>query len=135
MLFSTRFPLLTLLLIVYNVMLAMFGSDLDLYLNQELIGALLFSGAYFSLIAEDLLVMVGILLLFFEVIKSTRSGKEPAVEHIFSMFVFLVFLLEFITVPSLGTPTFLIITLFSLFDVMAGFTISIVTARRDISVN
>ena len=134
MLRFAKIPLLTLLLITYNIMLFIYGIDFDLYLNSEIFAVTLFSGAYFGLILEDALVIVGIFLLFLEVIKSTRTGTVTAVEHIFSMFVFLIFMVQFITVSRLGIPSFLIITLFAMFDVLAGFTISIVTARRDISI-
>ena len=48
------------------------------------------------------------------------------------MLVFVVALIEFIVLPGFATSAFFLITMMALVDVMAGFTVSIVTARRDI---
>jgi hypothetical protein len=50
------------------------------------------------------------------------------------MLVFVIFLIEYITVKPLGTASFLILTIMSMTDVIAGFTVSISAARRDITV-
>ena len=131
----SRFPLLTLILIFFNALNLMFRGDLPLVLNREIIGFYLYSGVYFGLVLEDLLVIFGIFLLFFEIVKSTHTSRTAPFEHIFSMFVFIAFLLEFILVPNFGTPAFLMITSMSLVDVLAGFTISIATARKDVNFN
>jgi hypothetical protein len=49
------------------------------------------------------------------------------------MVVFVLFLIEFLVVKDCGTSTFFILGLMSLLDVIAGFTVSIVAARRDFS--
>lgn len=134
MLRFVKLPLLSMILVLYNMMYFSFGGDMSLMMSNELVGGFLFSGMYFSLVLEDGLVMFGIVLLFFEIAKSTSTSRSTTVEHIFSMFIFIIFLLEFILVPSFGTPAFLIITLLALVDVLAGFTISISTARKDINV-
>ena len=41
---------------------------------------------------------------------------------------------EFAVLKGFGTSTFFLITLMCLFDVVAGYTVSIVTARRDLAV-
>ena len=56
------------------------------------------------------------------------------VNHGLSLVVFIVALIEFIVLPEFGTSTFFMITLFTLLDVVAGFTVTIATARRDFSV-
>jgi hypothetical protein len=50
------------------------------------------------------------------------------------MVLFVVALLEFLLVPACGTSVFLIITALTLIDVIAGFTVSLSTARRDIAI-
>ena len=49
------------------------------------------------------------------------------------MLVFIAFLIEFLMVPAAGT-TFLVLALMSLLDVIAGFSISIFAARRDMAI-
>ena len=44
---------------------------------------------------------------------------------------FVVALVELITVPRLGNGVFLVIVLTTLIDVIAGFTVTISSARRD----
>jgi hypothetical protein len=55
------------------------------------------------------------------------------VNHGLSLLVFLVCVIEFLLVRGCGTPEFLFITLMTLIDVVAGYTISIGTARRDLA--
>ena len=61
--------------------------------------------------------------------------------HIFKISVvqrlslFIIFLLEFVLVKWAQTSSFFNLTLMSLFDVIAGFTISIRTAKRDITLD
>ena len=50
-----------------------------------------------------------------------------------SMLTFIGALVEFITLKGFGTSTFFFITAMCLFDVVAGYTISIIAARRDLS--
>jgi hypothetical protein len=67
-------------------------------------------------------------------VKASRS-RRAGVDHALSMVLFVVALLEFLLVPACGTSVFLIITALALIDVIAGFTVSLSTARRDIAIN
>ena len=49
-----------------------------------------------------------------------------------SMLVFVVALIEFITLKGFATSTFFFLMLYTLFDVVAGYTISIVAAEHDL---
>ncbi|MEO0446632.1 MAG: hypothetical protein AAF191_11220 [Verrucomicrobiota bacterium] len=80
---------------------------------------------------SDFFIMASVFILLIELAKSTKTGNATTIEHAFSLIVFIVFLLTFLMLPVAGTSTFLILTLFSLLDVVAGFTITISTARRD----
>jgi len=80
-------------------------------------------------------VLVGLVFLFVEVLKSTRTSQAAIFDHILSTLVLIVFLIEFIAVKGAGTSTFFILALMSLFDVIAGFTVTITTARRDVTMD
>ncbi|MFT5465265.1 MAG: hypothetical protein ACI8UO_000353 [Verrucomicrobiales bacterium] len=82
---------------------------------------------------NDLILIFSVVILYIELFKSTRTHVGSVIEHVFSLFVFLVFLLEFILVEQCGTATFFILMLLSLVDIIAGFTITISTARRDLA--
>ena len=77
------------------------------------------------------MLLLGVLTLYIELVKSTKTGSITLIEHALSMVVFIACLMEFILVEQAGTSTFLILTLMSLLDVVAGFTITVASARRD----
>jgi hypothetical protein len=80
---------------------------------------------------SGIFIMFGVVILYFEVIKSTKTNTLASIEHVFSIGVFILALMLFILYKPTGTSTFLIITLMSLLDVVAGLSISIAAARRD----
>ena len=55
-------------------------------------------------------------------------------DHILSMVLFIVMLVEFLLVARAGTSTFFILMVISLVDVLAGFIITARTAQRDIQI-
>ena len=55
-------------------------------------------------------------------------------DHILSIATFVVALVCFLLVDYAGTATFFILTLMTLVDVIAGFTISLFAARRDLAI-
>ena len=67
-----------------------------------------------------------------EIVKATRTTSKEIINHGLSMLVFVVALIEFITLKGFATSTFFFLTLFTLFDVVAGYTISIVAAEHDL---
>jgi len=125
-------PLFAVLLVVYNINM-LFG-DIGSTLSSNLYSVGLVSGATWSFSVSDLYVILGVFALYIEVFKSTRTGVSSIIDHSLSMVVFIIFLIEFLAVQSCGTSTFFILTLMALLDVVAGFTVSIVAARRDLSV-
>ena len=61
--------------------------------------------------------------------------RAGAGDHALSMTLFVIALLEFLLVPACGTSVFLIVTALTLIDVIAGFAVSLSTARRDIAIS
>lgn len=122
-------PLLAIPLIVYNLFL--FGGDVAALLATELFRFHLISGANWTVSGHDALIAASLLVLYIEIFKSTRTGMASVLDHSLSTLVFIVFVVEFLTVAGAGTSTFFIIGLMSLIDVVSGFTVSIVAARRD----
>lgn len=125
-------PFFGIMLVIYNVMMFggfNFGVDATPVFNVHLM-----STATWSPTGGDILLMLGVIFLYIEVLKATRSSVASVVDHAISVFVFIIFLIEFIVIEGAGTSTFIILTLMSLLDVIAGFTISISSARRDFSI-
>ncbi len=81
-----------------------------------------------------MLLTVALIVLFFEVVKSTRTGGNSVVDHALSMIVFVACLILFLVWQPAATSLFFLITVISLIDVIAGFSVTIRSARRDYSV-
>ena len=122
-------PLFILPLIIYNLLL--FTGDINVTLAAELIAFDLMSGAHWVFTAQDAFIVGGVLVLYFEIIKATGTGMSSILDHTFSMLIFVVYLIEFLLVKGAGTTAFFVLTLMALLDVISGFTVSIVSARRD----
>ena len=124
-------PLLILVIAAYNLMVFVTGTALD----GPVLGYPLPSGQPILLTVGDLLVAAGLVLLYLEISKATRTGVTSIIDHVLSIGLFVVCLLELLLLPEMATATFLVLTLMTLIDVIAGFTVTISTARRDIGVD
>jgi len=122
-------PLFIVPLAVYNLM--MLSGEINASLAAELFSVDLMSGAHWSFSTHDAFIVGGVLVLYFEIFKSTGTGMSSVLDHSMSMLVFVGFLIEFLVVAACGTSTFFALSLMALLDVVAGFTVSIVAARRD----
>lgn len=91
------------------------------------------SGARTVLTVSDLLILVGVIFLYIETFKATRTSILSIVDHALSLLVFVAFLIEYMVVEAVGNSTFLILAIASLMDVVMGFTVTISTAKRDLT--
>jgi len=121
-------PMFLFVLVLYNI-LAMFG----VVMGAPLFEIQLFSGDIWGPTTGDLLMVVGIITLYIELVKSTSSDATAIIDHTLSVFVFIGFLVEFLVMKGTATSTFVMLMLMSLLDVVAGFTITVSSARRDMS--
>jgi hypothetical protein len=123
-------PLVAVILIIFAV-LAM-GSGFSP--GAALLELALPSGGDLFLTVGDVFVLAGLVALFLEVIKAARLGAASVVDHMLSTAAFIAALIGLLLVPALATPSFFLLTIMALIDMVAGFTISIFTARRDLNV-
>lgn len=130
--FLVGFPLLIVPFAIYNMIVFLLPG---LSLTDPLFSVQMLSGADMNFSISDLLLVFAILLLFVEVMKSTRVGTRSIVDHMLSLLLFIVMMGEFIITPRAATSTFLILTVLCLVDVIAGFSITIRAAQRDVSVD
>ena len=77
--------------------------------------------------------LIGLVLLFVEVMKSTRTSNVSVIDHLLSTFVFVAFLVEFLLVRGAGHSVFFTLMVISLVDVLAGFSVSLRAAGRDVN--
>jgi hypothetical protein len=129
------FPLLLIAVVLYNVLAFtapwLTGTTMDAVLSRSL-DMRMFSGDVWHFTTGDLIVLLTLILLFVEVLKSTGTGSVSVLNHGLSMATFAVALIEFMVVRGFSTSTFFLIVAMTLFDVVAGFTVSIVAAKRDL---
>jgi hypothetical protein len=122
-------PLFGPVLLVYALITTVGGLDLGTFTKFPIH---LLSGATLEIGGNDLFLIGVVLLLFFELIKASNATQGVVfVEHILSTLVFVAFVVMLITVKACGNSTFLILTLISAVDVLAGWTITYRTALRD----
>jgi len=125
-----NFPLLVLVLAAYNSIVFFTKSSFE----TVIFSLKMISGAQWDFTLGDLLVTVALLMLFIELLKATRSGTISIIDHMLSTFVFIGFLVEFIVVKQAATSIFFFLTIISLIDVIAGYSVTIQSARRDFGV-
>ncbi len=127
------FPLLAISLIVYAI-LALTGAAGQLWYETVILELQMVSGEIWVVSAGDIFLLVSMGLLFVELLRSTKTGSESIMNHALSVVVFVVALLLFIIVKGFGNSVFFLFMSMTFLDFMAGFIVTTVTARRDLSV-
>ncbi len=122
-------PLFALIWVLYHLVMFWGSSAI---LSNELWQIDLVSGAVWKVTGSDLLLIAGLIALYLEILTSTLTGILSVLNHTLSTLVFIVFVVEFMTISNSSNSTFFLLGLMSLIDVLAGFTITINAARRDI---
>lgn len=125
-------PLMIVPFILYNMALAGFAGSNPF--PAELLSIAMLSGAVWAMDIGEALIGLGLVFMFFEILKSTRTSSASVVDHVLSTFVFVAFLVEFLVVPGAATSVFFLLMLMALIDLMAGFSVSIRSAGRDVSI-
>lgn len=145
------FPLLVIPVVLYNLMAMAFGGpvqDIDAsgqliqsqaapmanLLNERFLGLPMISGVEWVLTKGDAIVLLAVIFLFLEILKSTSTGTATIVNHGISLLIFILCLVQFLLMPNFATSTFFILTAMTLLDVLAGVIVTIVSARRDFGV-
>lgn len=135
----TVIPLLAVPVAIYNV-IAFSGSTFATAdavrerLDTDFQTVEMASGALWHITPGHALIALSLLMLFFELLKSTGFGRAAVMNHAFSMVLFIICLVEFLMFPAFATSVFFLVMLMTLLDVMAGFMVTIASARRDFSV-
>lgn len=143
------FPLLVIPVILYNLMALVFGggapaidasgqmaaaSPMASLLNERFVGLPMISGVEWELTKGDAIILLAVVFLFLEILKSTSTGTASIVNHGISLLLFILCLVQFLLMPNFATSTFFILMSMTLLDVLAGVIVTIVSARRDFGV-
>jgi hypothetical protein len=82
----------------------------------------------------DLLVAIGMLLLYIEVLKAARFGGKGVTDHILSFILLVAMVSELALVPQASTPTLLLLAVLGFVDFITGISLSIRRKQRAIVV-
>jgi len=121
-------PLLVFPLILYNLIRFTSGAPLDTW---ELFEVGMFSGDIWRVSFGDVFLGLSLLLLFVEIVKATRTDAMSIINHGLSMLLSLTCIIQFIAVSGFSNSVFFFLTLMTVIDVIAGFTVTIIAAKRD----
>lgn len=127
-------PLLMIPVVLYNIVV-LTGADVvaaDGGLRDVLFTIPMASGAAWNVGVGDMILFLSLILLFFELLKSTSSQKVAIVNHALSMILFVICLVEFLLIKGFATSTFFLIVTMVMLDVLAGFIVTIISARKDL---
>jgi hypothetical protein len=127
-------PLLIISFILYNVVVLFAGSTPTDALDTNLFQVSMLSGGTWAFNWGHLIILATLLLLFVELVKSTYTSASSLIDHGLSMLVFVACLVEFLLAPQAATSVFFLVMVATFIDVVAGFTIGIRVARRDLAI-
>lgn len=131
-------PLLVIPVIIYAVVIlsGVVGTGgvaaAEQALRDRIFSVPMVSGSGWNIGSGDLILFLALLLLFFELLKSTSSQKVAIVNHALSMILFVVCLVAFLLIKGFATSTFFLILTMVMLDVLAGFIVTIISARKDL---
>lgn len=129
--FLIGFPLLLVPFAIYNIIAFLMPG---VSWSSTLTTVHLASGADWTMSAGDMLIVLAVLLLFGEVMKSTRIGMRTVVDHGLSLILFLGMLVEFLLVKQAASATFFLLLVIGFIDVIGGFAVTLRSAQRDLTV-
>ncbi len=132
------FPLILIPVLIYNIWAfaataaGATASAVRDQMNGKLLSMPMASGVEWVVTNGEAMVLVALVLLFIELLKSTSTGTAAIFNHALSMLVFIICLVEFLLHPAFATTVFFMIMIMALLDVLAGVVVTIVSARRDV---
>lgn len=137
----TAFPLLTLPALTYAVLAAAAGAPdaaspapMSGLLGTTLLELPMISGGAWRFDLGDAFLVFALIMLFIEIIKSTSTEAASLINHGLSISALIVSLIAFLLLRNFGTSEFFLLLVMLLLDVVAGFMVTIVAARRDFGV-
>lgn len=129
--FILGFPLLLVPFAIYNIIAFLMPG---VSWTGTITNVPMISGGDWTMSAGDMLIVLAIILLFAEMMKSTRIGVRSVVDHGLSLLLFLAMIVEFLLVAQAATSTYFLLLVIGLVDVLGGFAVTLRTSQRDLTV-
>ena len=129
--FLRGFPFCSLPLIAYFLMQM---SGIDVTAEASPITTLsLLSGATVHILPYHVLLLGAFLVLYIGIMLATWYSKMVLINHVASTITFILYVVLFLYLPRAGTGSFLLLTVLAFIDVVAGFSVTIRSAARDVA--
>ena len=113
------FPLLLIPFAFFNMVLFL----LNMPFSDTVFTIPLAAGRSMPVSTGDLIVAIGMLMLYVELVKAVRPGGKLIMDHVLSFLLFVGMVAELALVPQAATPTLLLLTVLSFVDVITGLSV------------
>jgi hypothetical protein len=115
------FPLLLIPFAVYNMIIFL----LNMPFSDTVFSIPLIEGRRLPVTTGDLLVMLAMLLLYVEALKSARPGMKGVMDHVLAFALFVGMAVELVMVERATTTTLLLLTVLAFVDVITGVSLAV----------
>jgi hypothetical protein len=115
------FPLLLIPFAVYNMIIFL----LNMPFSDTVFSIPLIEGRRLPVTTGDLLVMLAMLLLYVEALKSARLGMKGVMDHLLAFALFVGMAVELVMVERATTTTLLLLTVLAFVDVITGVSLAV----------
>jgi hypothetical protein len=115
------FPLLLIPFALYNMIIFL----LDMPFSDTVFSIPLIAGRRLPVTTGDLLVMLGMLLLYVEVLKAARLGMKGVMDHVLAFALFVGMAVELVMAERATTTTLLLLTVLAFVDVITGISLAV----------
>jgi hypothetical protein len=131
------FPLLALPVALYNLLMLTLPGGFASAGAADRLATPLFhlrmaSRADWPVTLGDVILAGSLVILFAELLKSAGSRGVAIVNHGLSLVLFVLCLVEFLLLPPFATSIFFLVSLMVFLDVLAGFIVTVIAARREV---
>jgi hypothetical protein len=130
--FPIGVPLLVFPFAIYNLVVFLMPG---FSWNSEIWHVYMISGGEWGITPSDAIVAGSVVILLIDILKAARhTGRRTILDNVLSMVLFVVMLIEFMTVKAVVSSTFFLLLVISFVDVAATFGVSVraAVARRDV---
>ncbi|MEO5348781.1 MAG: hypothetical protein H7836_03950 [Magnetococcus sp. YQC-3] len=124
-------PLFAYLLLIYNAVVFANTTVSNFALGTEIHAFPMFSGPVFTVSVGESLLMIGVIALYAEILKTTQNTAISIRDHLLPALTCAGYLVEFLLVAKAATAIFFTLLLMSLLVVIAGFTAHMTHAHRE----
>ncbi len=127
-------PLMAVVLVLYNFLGLTNGAAGQSFWSTTMFNITMPSKAVLSLTYGHIFIAFALIILLIEILKSTNASDVAMIEQMLSVLAFVAFLVQLLISARAAEPTFFILLLISMVEMLAGFVVLIKVSKRDIAI-